>query len=155
MSGAGPQRKNLLFAVHTEAHHEALVEDEVEDDDGQHRDAGRGHHLVPHGAGVLGLEALQAVCRSRLKARNLKNRSSATVPGSPMLDCCSELGIETFSSPTTSDWIRIGCDAVKMGPGMSERSHKKDEYITRDEIASGLSGYIAFLETFFRIVGRQ
>ena len=65
------------------------------------------------------------------------------------------LGLETFSSPTTSDWIRIGCDAVKMGPGMSERSHKKDEYITRDEIASGISGYIAFLETFFRIVGRQ
>ena len=101
------------------------------------------------------LEALQAVCRSRLKARNLKNRSSATVPGSPLLDCCSELGIETFSSPTTSDWIRIGCDAMKMGPGMSERSHRKNEYITREEIAGGIKGYISFLETFFRTIQKN
>ena len=98
------------------------------------------------------MEELQSVCRSRLKARNLKNRSSATVQTSPLLECCSSLGLETFSSPTTSDWIRIGCDAVKMGPGKSERSHKKDEFITRDEIAGGIRGYISFLESFFRII---
>ena len=98
------------------------------------------------------MEELQSVCRSRLKARNLKNRSSATAQTSPLLECCSSLGLETFSSPTTSDWIRIGCDAVKMGPGKSERSHKKDEFITRDEIAGGIRGYISFLESFFRII---
>ena len=131
-------------------------------------DAGSAHNVIPdrchfvvdiRPTEVYGnqeiMDGLQAVCRSRLKARNLKNKSSATFQGSPLLECCASLGLETFSSPTTSDWIRIGCDAVKMGPGMSERSHKKDEYITRDEIASGISGYIAFLETFFRIVGRQ
>ena len=92
------------------------------------------------------MDELQAVCKSRLKARNLKNRSSATACGSPLLDCIASLGLETYSSPTTSDWIRIGCDAVKMGPGKSSRSHKKDEYITRDEIEGGITGYIAFIE---------
>lgn len=92
------------------------------------------------------MDELQAVCKSRLKARNLKNRSSATACGSPLLDCIASLGLETYSSPTTSDWIRIGCDAVKMGPGKSSRSHKKDEYITRDEIDGGITGYIAFIE---------
>lgn len=95
------------------------------------------------------LEELQSVCRSRLTARNLNNKSSATEEGSPLLECLSGLGIETFSSPTTSDWIRIGCDAVKMGPGDSRRSHKKDELITRKEISDGINGYIAFIEKFF------
>lgn len=94
------------------------------------------------------LDELQAICRSRLKARNLRNRSSATMEGSPLLHCIDRLGIETYSSPTTSDWIRIGCDAVKMGPGDSSRSHKKDEYITRKEIAEAIGIYISFIETF-------
>ena len=55
------------------------------------------------------LEELQAVCRSRLTARNLMNRSSATFPGSPLPECLGRTGIGTFSSPTTSDWIRVRC----------------------------------------------
>ena len=102
------------------------------------------------------LSELQGICKSRLKARNLANRSSATRPDSPLLHCISALEIPVFSSPTTSDWMRLGCDAVKMGPGDSSRSHKKDEYITRREIEAGINGYIAFLENFFdldRLVG--
>ena len=102
------------------------------------------------------LSELQGICKSRLKARNLANRSSATRPDSPLLHCISALEIPVFSSPTTSDWMRLGCDAVKMGPGDSSRSHKKDEYITRREIESGINGYIAFLKNFFdlyRLVG--
>lgn len=101
------------------------------------------------------MDELQSICRSRLKARNLKNRSSATAQGSPLMECCRSLGIETFSSPTTSDWIRIGCDAVKMGPGDSVRSHRKDEYITRKEIAEGIGGYISFTERFMEILKKQ
>ncbi len=95
------------------------------------------------------LEELQALCRSRLSARNLKNRSSATAPGSPLLATCRALGIETFSSPTTSDWMRLRCDAIKMGPGDSSRSHRADEYILTDEIRRGIEGYTAFIETFY------
>lgn len=94
------------------------------------------------------LEELQAVCRSRLTARNLRNRSSATFPGSPLPECLGHTGIGTFSSPTTSDWIRVRCDAVKMGPGQSERSHRKDEYILVSEIEEAIRTYIRFIDNF-------
>ncbi len=95
------------------------------------------------------LAELRAFCKSTLKARNLLNRSSATRDGSPLLRTAQALGIETFSSPTTSDWMRIPVDAVKMGPGDSSRSHKADEYIRTREIREGIDKYIEFIDTFY------
>ena len=95
------------------------------------------------------LDMLQKVCTSELKARNLKNKSSATREGSALLKTAQELGLETFSSPTTSDWIRIDCDAIKMGPGDSARSHKADEYIKVSEIEEAVGLYIKFIERFY------
>jgi acetylornithine deacetylase len=92
------------------------------------------------------LEELQSICKSRLTPRNLLNQSSATFEDSPLLKVAEDLSIETFSSPTTSDWMRIGCDAIKMGPGDSARSHKKDEYVTVEEISEGIKRYIEFIE---------
>jgi len=99
------------------------------------------------------LEELQAICSSKLTARNLLNRSSATKPGSKLLETTAALGIETFSSPTTSDWMRIGCDAIKMGPGDSSRSHRKDEYILTEEVAQAISTYISFIEQHGKTLG--
>ena len=91
------------------------------------------------------LAELQTICSSELKARNLANRSSATFEDSPLQKAAERLGIETFSSPTTSDWMRIGCDAVKMGPGDSARSHRKDEFVLVEEIRNGIETYIEFI----------
>lgn len=91
------------------------------------------------------LQELQGICRSTLKPRNLLNRSSATYEDSPLQKAAEDLGIETFSSPTTSDWMRIGCDAVKMGPGESQRSHKKDEFVTIEEIINGINTHINYI----------
>lgn len=93
------------------------------------------------------LEELQALCRSELSARNLLNRSSATAVGSPLQKAAEQLGIPTFSSPTTSDWMRMGCDTIKMGPGDSARSHKSDEYIQVSEIENAIDIYIDFINT--------
>lgn len=96
------------------------------------------------------LEMLQKVCvNSELKARNLKNKSSATPEDSPLLKTALALGLETFSSPTTSDWIRIDGDCIKMGPGDSARSHHADEYIKVSEIEEAIGLYIRFIETFY------
>ena len=95
------------------------------------------------------LNELQSICRSRLTPRNLKNRSSATFTGSPLLKTTSRLGIEAFSSPTTSNWMRTGKDAIKMGPGDSSRSHKADEYILCGEIEQSVEKYITFIENFY------
>ena len=93
------------------------------------------------------LKELQEICESELKPRNLANRSSATREDSPLEKAAELMGIETFSSPTTSDWMRIDCDAIKMGPGDSSRSHRKDEYVTVQEIREGIEKYITFISS--------
>ena len=93
------------------------------------------------------LKELQEICESELKPRNLANRSSATREDSPLEKAAELMGIETFSSPTTSDWMRIDCDAIKMGPGDSSRSHRKDEYVTVQEITEGIEKYITFISS--------
>ena len=92
------------------------------------------------------LNELQEICTSELKPRNLANRSSATFEDSPLQKAAEALEIETFSSPTTSDWMRITCDAIKMGPGESSRSHKKDEFVFVREIEDGIQTYIRFID---------
>ena len=93
------------------------------------------------------LNELKEICESELKPRNLANRSSATGEDSVLQKTAEALGIETFSSPTTSDWMRIGCDAIKMGPGESSRSHRKDEFVLVEEIRKGIETYIEFIKT--------
>lgn len=97
------------------------------------------------------LSQLQSLCRSRLEARNLANRSSATGADSPLVRALERLGIDTFSSPTTSDWMRVGCDAIKMGPGDSARSHRKDEYVTVKEVEDGILTYIEYIDNLMVI----
>ena len=91
------------------------------------------------------LKELQDICKSELRPRNLANRSSATVEDSPLQKAAEALDIETFSSPTTSDWMRVSCDAIKMGPGESARSHRKDEYVLVEELRNGIETYIEFI----------
>ncbi len=95
------------------------------------------------------LSELQGFCRSELRPRNLSNRSSASRAASPLVKAAESLGIETFSSPTTSNWMRIDCDAIKMGPGESARSHKSDEFIKVSEIEEGIDTYMNFIDRFY------
>lgn len=93
------------------------------------------------------LELLQKVVKSELKARNLKNRSSATPTGSRLMECMERLGITKQISATTSDWMKIPYPAIKMGPGLSARSHKADEFIRIEEIEAAIAGYINFIRS--------
>lgn len=91
------------------------------------------------------LNELQLTTESLLTPRSLTNRSSASPEWVARL--AQEMGVATFVSPTTSDWMRLGdIPALKMGPGDSARSHTPDEYILKSELAEGLRGYIDFLE---------
>lgn len=92
------------------------------------------------------LELLQKQVKSRLTARNLKNRSSATPKGNILMETVEKLGIATQISATTSDWMKIPWPAIKMGPGESARSHKADEFIRIQEIEDAIKGYINFIK---------
>lgn len=97
------------------------------------------------------MEKLQLITKSKLTARSLTNKSSATPQNHPLMACVNKLGIETYVSPTTSDWMRIDCPAIKMGPGESERSHQSDEFVFIDELQQGIEGYIRFIENLAAI----
>ena len=122
--------------------------------------AGNAHNVIPDRCGFVIdirpteqytneeiLQELQEICQSELKPRNLANRSSATHEESPLQKTAEKLGIDTFSSATTSDWMRITCDAIKMGPGDSARSHRKDEFVTVEEVKEGIEKYIRFIRS--------
>ena len=87
----------------------------------------------------------EAAPQCELKARNMLNHASATPQGHPLLKTAERLKIATYVSSTTSDWMRLSIPAIKMGPGDSNRSHKADEFVYRDEIADGLKKYIEFI----------
>ena len=91
------------------------------------------------------MDMLQPQVKSTLKARSLTNRSSATPADHPLLHCIEHLHIETYISPTTSEWMRITCPALKMGPGESARSHQADEFVLIEELEQGINGYIALI----------
>lgn len=84
---------------------------------------------------------LQALCRSTFLARSFSHRSSASRQGSPLVRTLESMGVETFQSPTTSDWMSMDFDAVKLGPGESSRSHRPDEYVTLAEIEGAVKIY--------------
>ena len=91
------------------------------------------------------MEQLQAITKSDLKARSLTNKSSGTPQDHILMSCLTRLQTETYVSPTTSDWMRLYCPAIKMGPGESERSHQSDEFVFINELEQGVEGYIRFI----------
>lgn len=92
------------------------------------------------------LQMLQKEVKSELVARNLKNRSSATHKEHLLMKTVEKLHIPVQISATTSDWMKFPRPAVKMGPGLSARSHKADEFIKIEELAGGIEGYINFIK---------
>jgi acetylornithine deacetylase len=77
--------------------------------------------------------------------RSLRLRSSSIDMAHPLVAAARACGIGTFASPTLSDQARIAAPSVKLGPGLSERSHTADEFITEAEFRAGVDGYIALL----------
>ena len=92
------------------------------------------------------MEQLQTITKSDLKARSLTNKSSGTPQDHILMNCLNRLQTETYVSPTTSDWMRLNCPAIKMGPGESERSHQSDEFVFVEELDRGIDGYIKFVD---------
>lgn len=92
------------------------------------------------------MDQLQAITKSKLTARSLTNKSSGTPQNHVLMRCLDKLKVETYVSPTTSDWMRLNCPAIKMGPGESERSHQSDEFVFIKELEQGVAGYIKFVD---------
>ena len=97
-------------------------------------------------------EEMVKIISSRLQSevvpRSMRLASSSLQMSHPLVIKAIEMGIETFGSKTLSDQAVIPGPSVKIGPGVSERSHQADEYILTEEIEQGIEIYTRLLTGF-------
>lgn len=81
-----------------------------------------------------------------VKERSTRIGSSHLPVSHPVVRRGLSLGLQPFGSPTTSNQALCSFPTLKIGPGDSSRSHGPDEYITLDEIATGVDLYVKLLD---------
>ncbi|PRP66448.1 M20 family metallo-hydrolase [Nonlabens agnitus] len=81
-----------------------------------------------------------------IKPRGLKLNSSSIPMDHDIVKAGLAIGRETYGSPTLSDQAVLTCPSVKLGPGLSQRSHTADEFIYVSEIVEGIEIYKQILE---------
>ena len=91
------------------------------------------------------LQIIRENIKSKAEARSFRLNSSSIPLDHPVINAGLELGRITYGSPTTSDQAVIPFPSLKMGPGLSARSHSSDEFIYVDEIYEGIKIYIQLL----------
>ena len=121
--------------------------------------AGTQHNVIPdhcdftvdiRTTDVYGNEEVLAKIKENIKSDfgkpSLSLNPSGIAKDHALVRIAKDSGIELFGSPTMSDQTFISAPSVKMGPGMSERSHTSDEYVYLNEIEHGIQTYIYLLE---------
>ena len=83
--------------------------------------------------------------KSEVVPRSIRLRSSGIAEEHPLVASGIRLGRLCYGSPTTSDKALMPFPALKMGPGVSARSHIADEFIFKDEIKEAIDLYIKLL----------
>lgn len=93
-----------------------------------------------------------AVPDSRLTPRSTRVRASVISSAHPLVKAAKMMGKDTFVSPTTSDMSQMAAfPSLKMGPGLSRRSHTADEFVLVSEIESAIADYIVFLDNLSKL----
>jgi len=87
-------------------------------------------------------DVIQANTISEMKARSFRLNSSSIPKDHPIVKAGMALGRTTYGSPTLSDQACLSCPSLKLGPGLSTRSHSANEYIYLKEIEEGIALYI-------------
>lgn len=85
---------------------------------------------------------VDAHTKSKIVPRSFRLNSSSIPINHPIVQSGISLGRETYGSPTLSDQAILNCPSLKLGPGMSTRSHSADEFIFLKEIEEGIDLYI-------------
>lgn len=125
--------------------------------------AGKQHNVVPSECHLVvdirvndrysNLEILEVV-RTNVKAtvnpRSLHLNASFIDKDHPLVVSGTTLGRTTYGSPTLSDQSVLSCKSLKLGPGLSLRSHTADEFIYIKEIEEGIDLYIKILLGFLK-----
>jgi len=87
-------------------------------------------------------DIVDAHTKSKMVARSFRLNSSSIPLDHPIVQAGINLERNTYGSPTLSDQAILNCHSLKLGPGVSARSHSADEFIYLKEIADGIELYI-------------
>jgi acetylornithine deacetylase len=128
--------------------------------------AGVAHNVVPaHARAVLDLrttpelspeeivERVRAVVASTVQVRSARLLPTAIDPADPLVRAAlrARPEAELYGSPTLSDMaFAQGIPAIKVGPGVTERSHSADEFVLESELIAGEAFYRRLIEEFSR-----
>ena len=96
------------------------------------------------------LEIIRSHVKSEVKERSTRLQPSRIDQDHEIVQAAKTLGMHLFGSPTMSDQALMSFPSVKIGPGLSERSHTADEFIYIEEIKEGILGYLALLNKIIR-----
>ncbi|MFT3885063.1 MAG: M20 family metallo-hydrolase [Flavobacteriales bacterium] len=121
--------------------------------------AGTAHNVVPDSCrftvdvrctDAYTLEEVVAIIREQVRCevvpRSLRLKPSSIAADHPLVQAGQAIGLERHGSPTLSDQALLPMPSIKLGPGISERSHTADEFIHLSEVADGIRCYITLLE---------
>ena len=121
--------------------------------------AGTQHNVVPDNCkfvvdvrnnGLYTNEELLAEIRSHVNCnvepRSTRLNGSSSPLDHPVVARALEMDLEPFGSPTISNQTLCPFTTLKIGPGLSSRSHTADEFIIPSEITEGLEIYCNLLD---------
>mgnify|MGYP006287519059 CR=1 FL=1 len=97
-------------------------------------------------------EILQRKMNATLRARSLDKKASAIPPGNTIVESARQLKIPCYGSNTLSNMACVAFPCVKIGPGVSARSHRPDEFICRSEINTANQQYIRLINQYISLL---
>ncbi len=92
------------------------------------------------------LEIIDNHTHATLMPRSMRLKPSAISIHHPLVVAGHEIGLKSFGSSTLSDQALLAIPSIKLGPGLSERSHTADEFIYIAEIQEALHTYIDLIQ---------
>ena len=97
-------------------------------------------------------DAIAVLLESEVKVHSKRIIPLATALEERIVRACRSVLPEAppFGSPTASDWLFLhDVPTVKIGPGISERSHTPDEHIEISEVERAVEVYKGIIQTYF------
>lgn len=92
------------------------------------------------------LEIIRSQISADISPRSLRLNPSSIHQDHPLVKAGVSIGLSSYGSPTLSDQSLISVPSLKLGPGLSARSHTPDEYVLLSEVKNGIDLYIQLLD---------
>lgn len=99
------------------------------------------------------VEIIKSLIEADATPRSTRVRASAIPSDNPLVVAALKTGGKPSVSPTTSDMaLMYDIPSLKMGPGLSSRSHSADEYVLESEITDAIEKYHIYINELSKLI---